>query len=227
MAKPIDPFQAAWQHFHPDCVPVGGSLRDGGTWNLTRFHLLPNGRDAAVSRGDFRSLLDRFNIITTEVLGDNTPGWLILPEAYGPDGQPIHTSRAYRSRMHRLKKRYGLTQRWEFYSTPDVCVYKVEAAPITWRQRAFDRLFLDIYHGRVVNAVFMNADNGSVIAPYEVGVYAAKPTPQDLINLVNNYYGWLPVTGDGVLRFDPAQMTKGSFEVSKPCAAAIQRALGT
>lgn len=226
MAKPIDPFQAAWQRFHPDSVPVGGSLRDGGTWNLTRFHLLPNGRDAAVSRGDFRSLLDRFNIIMTAVLGNDVPAWLILPDACNPDGQPIQAEPVIRARMRRLKKRYGLTPRWEFYSAPDVCVYKVEAAPITWRERGLDRLLLDIYHGRVINAVIMNADTGAVIAPYEVGVYASQPTPQDLIGLVNNYYGWLPVTGDGVLRFDPAQMTSGKFEVTKACAAAIQKALG-
>jgi hypothetical protein len=222
----IDPFQAVWQSFHPDCLPVGGSLRDGGTWNVTRFHLLPNGRDAAVSRGDYRSLFDRFNIITTEVLGDNTPGWLIVPQPCNPDGTPIHNGPATRARFRRLMSRYRMTERWQFYSATDVCIYKIYAAPITWRQRAFDRLFIDIYHGRVVNALFMNADNGSTIAPYEVGVYAAKPTPQDLIQLVSGYYGWLPVTGDGILRFDPAQMTKGSFEVNKACAAAIQRALG-
>jgi hypothetical protein len=227
MSKPIDPFHAEWQRFHPDSVPVGGSLRDGGTWNVARFHLLPHGRTVTVSRGDYRSLIDRFRIMATEILGEGGKAWLVAPDPTGPDGQPLNSTPKSRARFHRFKQRYGLTTRWQFYSTADGCIYNVEAGPITWHEESLARLFVDVYHQRLINVLLMNAETGAVVAPYETGVFVSQPTPEALMALVDRYHGWLPVTGDGTLRFDPAQMKSGNFQVSKSCAAAIQKALGT
>ncbi len=223
----MDSFQALWQKFHPDAVPVGSTLAANGTWNLTRFHLLPNGRDAALSRAEFRGLLDRFNILLTEILGETQPVWLIVPDRSAPEWAPAWpVDAAARARFFRLQSRYKLQTRWDYYSADDKAVYKIEAGEITWRSHGFDRLLLQIYHEQIADIVLMNAKTGAVVAPYTAGVFVSQPTPVDLMNVVSQYYGWMPQDGTGLLRFNPAQMREGNFQVSKACAAAIQRAVG-
>jgi len=209
-------------------VPVGQTFVDHGTWNLTRFHLLPNGRQAALNRQEFRGLFERFNILATEVLGENQPFWIMIPDRATPEWMaPSAIDKAQRARLRRLRSRYNLTQRWEYYSTSDKCVYRIEAAEFIWQPKRFNHLLLANYHEDVRDIILMNATTGAVFAPYIAGVYVSQPTPNELIAVLKQYYGWLPIPGDGVLRFDPAQMKSGTFEVSKSCAAAIQKSLGS
>jgi hypothetical protein len=224
----MDSFQTLWTRFHPDAVPVGHTLEKNGTWNLTRFHLLPNGRDGTVSRQEYRQLIHRFNQLANDVLDEGAPVWLILPERSAPDWAPAEaTDRKQEDRLHRLKRRFGLTKAWEYYSADDKCVYSISAGEFTWPEGGSARLFLDVHNERLKDIVLMNADTGAVIAPYTAGVYVSQPTPEALMALISNYYGWLPQDGTGLLRFNPAQTTKSSFQMSKSAAAAIQRALGT
>ncbi len=223
----MDAFQTLWQRFHPDAVPVGRTLADNGTWNLTRFALLPNGRDSALSRGEFRSLIDRYNIITTEILRPDSKTWLIVPDRAAPEWAPPEAvDPAARLRLYRLKNRYRLTPRWEYYSADDKAVYTILAGEITWREHGFDRLFLDLYHDRLSNFILMSAETGAVVAPFMAGVYVSQPTPEALMAVVSAYSGWLPVPGQGLLRFNPAQVKPGGFQMSKAAAAALQRSLG-
>jgi len=142
-----------------------------------------------------------------------------------PPPEPVDP--AARKRIHRLKHRFGLTPRWDYYSADDKAIYTISAGEITWPEGGIARLFVDIHNDRLSDIILMNADTGAVFAPYGAGAYVSQPTPEALIALISNYYGWLPQNGKGLLRFNPAQMKKSNFQVSKSCAAAIQRALGT
>lgn len=224
----MDSFQTLWQRFHPDAVPVGHTLEKNGTWNLTRFNLLPHGRDGTVSRGEYNHLIARFNQLARDVLDEGTPVWMILPERSAPDWAPPEpVDPKLKSRLYRLKNRFGLKPSWDYYSADDKCVYTISAAEIIWPEGGCARLFIDIHHERLTDIVLMNADTGAVIAPGVASVLVSQPTPEALMALLSNYYGWLPQDGTGLLRFNPAQMKKTSFQMSKSCAAAIQRALGT
>ena len=124
----MDSFQTLWQRFHPDAVPVGHTLEKNGTWNLTRFHLLPNGRDGTVSRQEYRQLIQRFNQLAGDVLDEGAPVWLILPEISAPDwAPPAPVDRRQQNRLYRLKRRFGLTKAWEYYSADDKAV--IPSAP--------------------------------------------------------------------------------------------------
>ncbi len=220
------PLQPIWQQFHPDAVPVGHTLANNGTWNLTRFHLLPGGRDAALSRPEYRSLIERFNKVTTEVLGDGEPFWLIVPDRQAPTWAREAPDPKARARWRRFRARYRLFWQWDFFSPSDNIVYKIEAAQHTWRPLHFDRLFLDIYNEKLADIILMNARTGAVVAPYVAGLFVSQPTPAELIQLISRYYGWLPIPGQGLLRFDPAQMQDTRFELPKSAAAALQKSLG-
>ncbi|MBW8733707.1 MAG: hypothetical protein JF571_05260, partial [Asticcacaulis sp.] len=160
------------------CRPYAGKERH----LETRFHLLPNGRDGTVSRPEYRNLIARFNQLANDVLDEGAPVWMILPERSAPDWAPSEAvDPTLKKRIHRLKQRFGLTTRWDYYSADDKAVYTISAAEITWPEGGCARLFLDVHNGRLSDIVLMNADTGAVIAPYLAGVYISQPTPEALM----------------------------------------------
>ena len=75
-----------------------------------------------------------------------------------------------------------------------------------------------------MGVLFMNCDTGAVFNPYDAGADVSQPTPQELIALISQFYGWMdPETG--FIRFNPAQMQGVKFEVTPSCAAAINRVI--
>ncbi len=227
----MDPFHALWSRFHSGSVPVSHLLTEYTGWNLTRFHLLPDGRNAVYNHNELRGLLDRFNTLGAEILGENAPCWIVVPQIGGLDGYSadsaavITEKHILRARLRRLKTVYGMEMRWEFHSTSDQANYSVFAAETIWRKDAFNRLFLHLYKERLADILWMNPETGAVFAPYDAGVDLSAPTPEALIDIVSRYYGWLPDNGTGFLQFNPKQMKSASFTVGKSCAAAIQKAI--
>lgn len=222
----MNALQAYWQKLHPGSVPVGGMLKDGGPFNLTRFHLLPHGREAAFNRYEYRLLLERYNVIMTEVLGENEPVWLIVPVRNIAGRVHRVEDPVEAARIRRLKRRYDLRTQWDFYSADQAVVYKIEAVQTIWQHDGFNRLLLQVYNDLISDVVFMNIRTGAVAAPYVAGVVVSQPSPKALMDLIAKYYGWLPPDGAGLLRFDPAQMKGGNFPLPKAAAAALQNSLG-
>lgn len=216
-------FQAAWTHFHPKSWPLGRAFSEYTGENVTRFHLLPEGRPHVLNRDELKALIRRFNVLAQAVLGDEAPVWLAYAQWSKPDVQPDQKTR---NRVRRFKTRHRMGGKtWEFFSPADKRTYTIHAALLNWRENGFDRLFLDLYNLRMQDVMFMRADNGAVLRPYAIGADVAMPDPTALIALVEQFYGWLPGNGRGYLHFNPAQMQDGKFSVSKPCAEAIQLAV--
>jgi hypothetical protein len=215
----VDPFHSDWLDQHPNSWPIAHILRDTPGWNMTRFHLLPDGRTTCRDRTEMRFLIQRFNKVAETALGGGQACWMVVLTT--PNENTLH-----RKRIARLARRWKLSPRWSFYSDTDRLSYTVLANVVIWRPNRFDRIFLDIYHGRLWGVLWMNQENGAVVAPYEAGIEASQPTPQKLMDLVSRYYGWLPEPGRGLLKFNPAQMEGTSFQVSKACSEAITRSMG-
>ncbi|ESQ86315.1 hypothetical protein AEAC466_03705 [Asticcacaulis sp. AC466] len=214
----MDRFQADWHRFHPNTHPVGHLLRQADGWNLTRFHLLPDNRKAAHDHAELRALLDRFNTVATAALGEGAPCHLVALQSPNQD-------KRHRARMERLKRRYGLTPGWEFHSTSDQLSYIVCAGEVTWTTNGFNRLLLHIYQTDFWDIMWMNRETGAIFRPYDAGADISQPTPNDLIARISTFYGWLPTGGMGFINFNQAQMATARFQVTKPCAEAIQRVI--
>lgn len=213
----IDDFETNWRRFHPGRFPLGHMLRHADNWNGTRFHLLPDNRAAVASRAEFRALIERYNTMGTATLGADAQCWLVLVQSPNQDVKS-------RARMNRIKKRYDMQAGWQFFSATDNLSYTVWTAKVEWRENAFNRLLIQTYHQDIWDVLWMRASDGAIFYPYGSGVDVSQPTPQALIDLVSRYYGWLPVPGaGGYLKFNPKQMQDVRFEVSKPCADAINR----
>lgn len=193
-------------------------LKDSQGWNLTRFHLLPQGRAAARDHLELRSLLDRYNALGDVALGQEQACWLIILKSPNEDAR-------HSARRRRVQARYNMRPGWSFYSDSDRLSYEVQAAQVTWRAGHFNRLLLHIYQRRLWDIMWMNAATGAIFAPYEAGVEVSKPTPQGLMGVISAHYGWLPQDGQGFVNFNPAQMQGTSFRVTKPCSEAISRAI--
>jgi len=216
-ALQMDPFEADWRRFHPGRFPLGHLLRHAQGWNAVRFHLLPDNRAVVQSRAELRALIERYNKVGAASLGEDAECWLILLQSPNQDAKS-------RARMNRIKARYDMQPGWEFYSATDNLSYTIWSAKVRWQTDVFNRLFLQTYHQDIWDMLWMRASDGAVFYPYGSGADISQPTPQALVDLVAQYYGWLPVPGaGGYLRFDPKQMQTTRFQVPKSCAAAINR----
>lgn len=210
----MDEFQQVWHSFHPDTFPIGHLLKGGTGWNLTRFHLLPGGHTTAHTSAQLRGLLERFNTVATATLGEGSNCFIVAL-------QSVNENKSHRARMERLKRRYKLRQGWQFFSTSDALAYTLWSGDVTWTRDGFNRLLLQVYRQDLWDIIFMNKATGAVFYAYEAGADVSQRTPQDLIALVSQFYGWMPTNGNGFLQFNPAQMTGVKFQVTPSCAAAI------
>jgi hypothetical protein len=214
----MDRFKADWKSFHPNTPPVGHLLRDAEGWNVTRFHLLPDGRKTAHNRDELHSLLKRFNTVATATLGEDAPCYLIALQSPNQDAR-------HRQRFERLKSRYNLTPGWEFHQASDNLTYTVCSGDVTWQTNGFNRILLHIYQTELWDVIWMNKATGAVFRPYDAGADISQPTPNDLIARISAFYGWMPQNGLGFIRFNQAQMATAKFQVTKPCAEAIQKVI--
>ncbi|ESQ74534.1 hypothetical protein [Asticcacaulis sp. AC402] len=214
----MDAFQQDWIKFHSGSWPIGHILRDTPGWNLTRFHLLPGKRAVASDHSELRGLIERYNTMATAVLGDGQPCWLVLLASPNENA-------AHRKRRMRVERQWKLSPGWSFYSGTDTLTYTVMSGEVIWQHNRFNRLFLHVYQRRLWDVLFMNQATGAVFTPYEAGCEVSQPTPQQLMDVISGYYGWLPKNGDGFLSFNPAQMQGTTFKVSKPCSEAISSAV--
>ncbi len=211
-------FQGDWLRFHPGSHPVGHLLRAAEGWNLTRFHFLPNDRRLAADHEELRAVLDRFNRVATAALGEDAPCWLIALQSPNQD-------RRHGRRLERLKSRYSLAPGWEFYSTTDTLTYQVCAGEVTWKTNGFNRLLMHVYQTDFWDLMWMNKETGAIFRPYDAGAEISQPTPNDLIARISSFYGWMPTDGKGFIHFNAAQMATAKFQVTKPCAEAIQKVI--
>jgi hypothetical protein len=215
--EPMDDFQAAWHRLHPNSHPVFHRLKDAPGWNMTRFHALPGGHTVAATNNQLRDMLARLNRIATATLGDGAPCYLMMLRS-GNENQ------VWRTRMDRMTRIHGLRPGWQFFSAGDKLTYTVWWTRVAWQSEAFNRLLLHIYRRDLMGVLFMNCDTGAVFNPYDAGADVSQPTPQELIALISQFYGWMS-DETGFIRFNPAQMQGVRFEVTPSCAAAINRVI--
>ncbi len=211
-------FQADWQRFHGNTQPVGHLLRNAEGWNLTRFHFLPDDRRLVADHDELRSLLERYNRVATATLGEDAPCWLMVLQSPNQD-------RRLGQRLERIKSRYGLQPGWSLFNATDNLSYQVCAGEITWRTDGFNRLLLHVYQTELWDVMWMNKESGAVFRPYDAGADISQPTPNDLIARISSFYGWMPTNGHGFIHFNAAQMATAKFQVTKPCAGAIQKVI--
>jgi len=213
----MDDFQATWHRFHRNSHPVSHMLKKAEGWNLTRFHLLPAANTVAQTTAQLRALLERFNHVATATLGEDAPCYLMVLRS-------PNENKTARARLQRFVHRFGMQPGWQFFSTSDALAYTVWWTPVTWRAGAFNRLLLHVYRQDVFGVLLINRETGAVFAPYDSGADVSAPTPQDLIGLISQFYGWMPEK-TGYIRFDPAQMKGVKFQVTPSCAEAINRVI--
>ncbi len=215
----MNSFAAAWQAFHGDDQPVGHLMYKYPGWNMTRFHFLPGNRFKAGDNEEKRHLLVRYERMAMDILGEGQPCYMMLL-------QTVNEHARQTQRLERLRRRHNMTQAMSFFNDDDRLSYVVYACESAWFPQRFTRELIDIYQQRVWDVMWMNKSNGATYRPYDAGAYVSQPTPQDLIDLVSRYYGWLPANGGGFLNFNPAQMRGTRFSVTPACAEAIRKAIG-
>jgi len=192
VAKLMVKFASTWAAFHPAGPPIAHLLRQKESERCVRFHSLPFSKRYATSKRENWIVLDRANKLASRILGENSRCWLVLAQAENPDIANDHED-------DEEIGDYGLSFEFKHFSPEDECVYRIFAKSTIWSAGSFNNLIArranDTLH---LAAMWVSADSGAVFAPYDGGNDLFLPTPNDVVDLKNEFSDWLSAHPEGL-----------------------------
>lgn len=186
----MNPFQHIWSRFHAGHWPVGYRLRGSGAVNWVRFHSLPNSKRYADSDDERRTILQRQNLLASEVLGPD-PCWLVQTHWITPAGM---TDVADAHDPFAATRQFDLKPAFEFSDDDDdddSVAWRVHAGQTGWTDGGFDELLTSIAEERAGPTLWMSEATGSIFAPYDGGVDLFLAKPEEATSLKAKYRDWL------------------------------------
>ncbi|WAC47925.1 hypothetical protein OVA03_14645 [Asticcacaulis sp. SL142] len=188
-------FHDAWQKFHPDSLPMGHLVRESENDNWLRFHSLPESKRYADTEAEMAIILERQNIIASEVLGSRAC-WIasslhILEDDAKDDEHWVPETR--RRNHNNLCEKYQMSHSFYFRDPdPDVEIDNDLFTALTaWQAREFDEVLRDIAGDMLTDTLWMSADTGAIFAPYDGGVDLILPDVSEIARLRTKYSDWL------------------------------------
>lgn len=188
-------FVDIWRSFHGDVTPVNYRLKYEKKDLWQRFHSLPESQRYATTDDEMAVVLHRQNTLAREVLGENTPCWLIghlyafdKAQTTDADWRHKHAGRPY---LHVMTKAHHVVD-------PDDAeqVFDIFAGRAVWRDGAFDDALRAIANDEI-RIMWMSANTGAILAPYDGGVDLILPDLDTLRTLVVAHSDWLSTTRGG------------------------------
>ncbi len=185
-------FWGDWNRFHPDCTPIGYRLKSQAESRWLRFHSLPESKRYPETPTEEAILLDRQTRIAQEVLGENTPCWMVLESWHDLFRKPVLPFRNYHYYLlqHRTRRRFGFKGVGVVDVPEDDCHFRVYATPRKWHAHAFDDLLLEIADDKL-DMFWVSRVTGAIFAPYDGGVDLILPDPAQKEELRQTYAEWL------------------------------------
>ena len=189
------PFEEAWIHHHPGLRPIGYMLREDDVKTWIRFHSLPQSKRYAETDKERGILLNRQNVLATEVLG-LAGCWLIQTHWVTPPGM---VDVADELDPFRTTRERNLEFAFEF-SIPedDDQLWRVHAVKTDWVSGQFDDLLLAVADEKAGPTIWMSGENGSLFAPYDGGVDLFLHDVKAAKALAVKYADWLPTSESGL-----------------------------
>lgn len=185
-------FWGDWNRFHPDCTPIGDRLKWQAESQWLRFHSLPESKRYPETPAEKAILLDRQTRIAREVLGENTPCWMVLEswhDLFRRPALPFRNYPFYRL-QHRVRRRFGFKGVGIVDVPEDDYQMRVYATSCKWHAHAFDDLLLEIADDKL-DVFWISRVTGAIFAPYDGGVDLILPYPTQKEELSQTYAAWL------------------------------------
>lgn len=167
-----------WQRHYGDTPPLNFAMLAGGSEHWLRFHALPASKRYPTTEAEQQVVLTRANTLARAVLGEDNPCWLVQA---GNWDAPAVDAWDYEALHH--------------YDEFD---WQIRAALTTFRSSAFDTLLLSIADDKARLTVWMNANNGSVFAPYDGGFDLFLDSSEEVRFLKARHADWLSSHPDGL-----------------------------
>lgn len=171
-------FAETWQRHHGNAPPLSFAMRAESAEHWLRFHALPASKRYPASEAEQQIVLTRANILARAVLGEGDPCWLVQA---GDWGEPALGAWDYEALHHH-----------------DEFDWQIRAALTTFQSNAFDALLLGIADETARRTLWMNANNGSVFAPYDGGFDLFLKSAEEVRFLKARHADWLSNHPDGL-----------------------------
>ena len=185
-AQILDHFVHEWSRFHGAATPIEfyTSTHRRAPW--VRFHALPNSKRYAENQSERQEVLRRANILGTEILGADTPCWLVkfVIEESEPMVQPPPVKPDAS-----LRYNYG----------EDGFYWKASVSSVRWQERIFEDLLFEIADDNGPPFwKWISRFDGAIIAPYDGG-FDLFPTSHAKVDWFKRRYPeWLSNRTDGL-----------------------------
>ena len=184
--------QKFWNDKYGLLSPVG--------WNLTRdlahlhvrIHSLPESKRYPENRQETQIILDRANILLQEIIGDESPFWLVSsrPKAHKSIIENM-TEHRFSIEKFKLVKDFTWVDLKE--DIEDQLPWQTYTRYFEKISNDFDNTFLKIADEEDWATLFINAQNGDILAPYDGGFDLIVNDTNKRLNLEKKYKGWLPI----------------------------------
>ncbi len=178
-----------WESCYPQSPPVGFLLRDAYPELWVRIHSLPKSKRRPTTDADYVTLLERHNVVATEVLGESSLCAVLL---LGSD----QTSETEMSELAGLGVRFEKlcslpAELWEGKGSVFREPTSLFALAVTWDSGAFDPL-LRAFADRRVKGLIVELEEGCVYAPYNGGADLFYDSESDRDEAIKRHQAWLP-----------------------------------
>lgn len=178
-------FSEFWHSRFANHKPASFALRTTLSDRWIRFHSLPGGQRHADSDNDWQTLLERNNELATDVLGNGSRCWLVLPRDIDPEN--------VENDSHLSSYRFSFAFKWTDDSEPSFPYERdVNSTEVVWRPGKFNMVFRAIAGWNDVSMFFVSRETGDIFAPYDGGMDLFLQDPAATLVFRAKYADWLP-----------------------------------
>jgi hypothetical protein len=183
----MNDFTHDWAQYFPSIPPLGWMLRVD-TPNWVRFHSLPESKRYAETDAENAIVLERANLLASDVLGEGRACWFVQAVYSANDGTELVATVENLAPNLDLKLVFSLPvpedqengDRWNFY-----------VAGTVWRRGAFDTVIASVAEDAAPPTLWMSRSSGEVFAPYDGGSDLILSSVVRVEELRTRYAGWL------------------------------------
>lgn len=192
-------FKSLWTTRYPKAIPISHSFRHDYNDRWFRIHSLPESKRYPNSDSDWEILLNRQNLIITDILGDNAKIVIVTGLYHHVDlGEPdpinnVNSIEQFQFidlgniDLHKLRP--------EEYEQGDI--YKPMFCEAVWHKDKYDNVLRDIAQDNV-RMFFISLDQDVVVAPYDGGIDLILKDIETRDKYKIKYGDWLSDREDGL-----------------------------
>ena len=192
-------FKHFWDSTYPDTIPIGNYFKHDYSDRWFRIHSLPNSQRYPSDQEDWKILLDRQNIILTDLLA-NESSILIVTGDHHAEGYlelyPIDEVKSIKSftftRLEPIDLHLLGPEQYEKGQTY-IPMFTVQS----WDAHKFDEVLKDIAEWNL-EAFFISVHNQCIVSPYDGGMDIILQDSQTRDFYRTKYEAWLSPRKDGL-----------------------------